>query len=248
MASPDTAPAADPTSRLRAELALERAARRRAERRLADLVARVDHAQQLATMGDYDWHLATDTLTWSAELFRIYGHEPGAVEPTYASFLDHVHPEDRERVAAVHRRAHATGEPYEVVERIVRADGELRYLSSNGQVVTDEDGAPVRFLGTCIDITDQVLAEQDREEAARRLGEAEQRRRQVSELNDNIVQGLTAALYASELGDPARAAEHVQQTLDAACRMMTELVDTPDEHPLVRSGPADLRTGSHRPG
>ena len=52
-----------------------------------------------------------------------------------------------------------------MMERIVRPDGEVRYLSSNGQVIMS-DGRPVRMRGTCIDVTDQVLAEQERERSA----------------------------------------------------------------------------------
>ena len=47
-----------------------------AEEALRDLQARVDNAQQLANMGDYDWEIASDTNRWSDQLFRIYGHEP----------------------------------------------------------------------------------------------------------------------------------------------------------------------------
>ena len=50
-----------------------------------------------------------------------------------------------------------------MIERIVRPDGSVRYLSSNGQVVMDQHGTPARMRGTCIDITDRVLAERERE-------------------------------------------------------------------------------------
>ncbi len=50
-----------------------------------------------------------------------------------------------------------------MIERIVRPDGEVRYLSSNGEVMMAADGNPVRMRGTCIDITERILAEQDRE-------------------------------------------------------------------------------------
>ena len=63
----------------------------------------------------------------------------------------------------MHQHAYATGEPYQMIERIVRPDGEVRYLSSNGEVILDEDGTPVRMRGTCIDITDRVLADRERE-------------------------------------------------------------------------------------
>jgi hypothetical protein len=50
---------------------------------LRDLTARVDNAQHLAQMGDYDWHISSDTNRWSDELFRIYGFEPGSFNPSY---------------------------------------------------------------------------------------------------------------------------------------------------------------------
>ncbi len=131
---------------------------------LSDLTARVDNAQHLAHMGDYDWHISSDTNRWSDELFRIYGHEPGAFNPSYERFLSLIHPDDRERITGVHQQAYATGEPYQMMERIVRPDGSVRYLSSNGQVVMDEHGTPLRMRGTCIDITDRVLADREREQ------------------------------------------------------------------------------------
>ena len=95
---------------------------------LADLRSRVDNAQRLADMGDYDWHIETDKNTWSDQLFRIYGYEPGAIQASYDVFMQHVHPDDRDKVRAVHQQAYASGEPYEMVERIVRPDGEVRAL------------------------------------------------------------------------------------------------------------------------
>lgn len=320
-----------------------------AEERLADLVARVDSAQQLANMGDYDWHISSDTNRWSDQLYRIYGHDPGSFNPSYERFLSLIHPEDRERISAVHQEAYATGEPYQMIERIVRPDGETRYLSSNGQVIQDESGTPVRMRGTCIDITDRVLAEQQRERSAARfralvetspdaivvvdgagtvlqtnahaeelvgpdllerrlpdlvpqsavlhggaavaatavdgraltldiasaelddalgerlravflhdagprlqrealaasLREADVRRRQALEINDNIVQGLTAAVYSMEAGLPSRSQGYLESTLAAARRMMNDLLDPLDGEDLqpgdlVRSQPSTL--------
>ena len=136
---------------------------------LRDLRQRVDNAQKLANMGDYDWEIATDTNTWSDQLFRIYGHEPQSFNASYEKFLGSIHPDDRERIQAVHQQAYATGEPYRMIERIVRPDGEVRYLSSNGEVIMDEAGNPVRMRGTCIDITERVLAEQERERVSERF-------------------------------------------------------------------------------
>ncbi len=87
---------------------------------LADLSARVDNAQHLANMGDYDWHIPTDTNRWSDQLFRIYGHEPQSFNASYERFLSLVHPDDRERITALHQQAYGSGEPWQVIERIVR--------------------------------------------------------------------------------------------------------------------------------
>jgi PAS domain S-box-containing protein len=140
-----------------------------AEERFSDLSARVDTAQHLANMGDYDWHIATDTNRWSDQLYRIYGHEPQSFNASYERFLSLIHPDDRERITAIHRRAYESGEPYEMIERIVRPDGSTRYLASNGQVILDGTGNPVRMRGTCIDITDRVRAEQEQERVAARF-------------------------------------------------------------------------------
>lgn len=215
-----------------------------AEDALRDLQARVDNAQQLAHMGDYDWEIASDTNTWSDQLFRIYGYEPGEIEPNYETFLSMIHPEDQERIKAIHQEAYATGEPYEMIERIVRPDGEVRYLSSNGQVVTDESGTPIRMRGTCIDITDRVHAEEEREAHAARVHEEQTRRQAALELNDSVVQGLTAALYALELEDTDAVRDYVRRTLDSARGIISDLVGpvegTVAPGDLVRTSPSTL--------
>ena len=207
---------------------------------LADLRARVDNAQMLANMGDYDWHIETDTNTWSDQLFRIYGYEPGQIMASYDVFMQHIHPDDQEKIRSVHQHAYATGEPYQMVERIIRPDGELRYLASNGQVVTDSNGTPLRMRGTCIDITDRVRAEQAQEETAVRLSQELQARRQAAELNDNVVQGLTAASYAAELGDLERTKAYVAETLAKASKMLDDLMLAGGDPDLTRQDAARL--------
>src|SRR3954447_1676346 len=100
----DSGGMADPPAQ-RLDLALQE--QQAAEDALRDLQARVDNAQQLAHMGDYDWEIATDTNTWSDQLFRIYGYEPGAFNPNYEKFISFIRPEDRERIQAIHQAAYA---------------------------------------------------------------------------------------------------------------------------------------------
>lgn len=116
---------------------------------------RLAMAQRLARLGSYDWEIATDTNRWSDELYRIYGTEPQSFNASYEKFLSFVHPDDRERVMAVHRDAFESGRPYHMEERIVRPDGEVRVLVSNGEVIRDDAGTPIRMTGICMDVTEQ---------------------------------------------------------------------------------------------
>lgn len=137
---------------------------------LADLKTRVAHAQRLAGMGDYEWDAASGHSHWSDHLFRLYGFEPGAFVPTYARFLALVHPDDRAMVEEAHRASLASGEPFELVERIVRPDGSVRHLLSSGEVLHSADGDP-HIRGICMDVTDRVAADQERSDAAHRFAD-----------------------------------------------------------------------------
>ncbi|MEY2419575.1 MAG: hypothetical protein QOG90_2255 [Actinomycetota bacterium] len=127
---------------------------------------RLAEAQRVGAMGSYDWHIVNDTNAWSDELYRIYGTEPQSFNASYEKFIEFIHPDDREKVKAVHMQAYATHEPYHMEERIVRADGDVRILDSTGEVAVDAEGNPIRMYGICRDITDQRRAEEE----ARRHG------------------------------------------------------------------------------
>lgn len=208
------------------------------EAELSDLKARVAAAQALANMGDYDWDIAANTNQWSDQLFRIYGLEPQSLNMSYEEFMSRIHPDDRDRISAVHAAAYASGDTYQMIERIVRPDGEVRHLSSNGEVILDDDGKPRRMRGTCIDITERVLAE----EAAASAREAEVWHRQALEVNDTIIQSLTAAIGWLERGNTDTAVGYLEQTL-AAARHLVNVWLRPggDFGPgdLVRSVPAN---------
>ncbi|WP_052667165.1 PAS domain S-box protein [Nitriliruptor alkaliphilus] len=146
----------------------------RAARDRAEFEAAVVHRQQVATerlggLGSYDWDMMTGRVTWSDALFRIYGYEPGAFEPSYERFLEHVLPEDRETLTAVHTEAVRTGGSFETDERIVRADGDVRTLRTLGMVLTGEDGQPVRLHGVCRDVTEDLSVRDDARRAASRF-------------------------------------------------------------------------------
>ena len=120
--------------------------------------ARLREAQQLARLGSWEWDIPANVVTWSDELFRIYGLEPQSLQPSYEAFLQRVHPDDRADVDARNHKAFADHQPFEDVKRVVRPDGSVFLMRTQGEVVCGDDGNPVRMVGICEDVTAQVRA------------------------------------------------------------------------------------------
>ncbi len=200
--------------RLRAELEISR-------RQLVE-------AQQLARIGSWEWDLATGAVTWSPELYRIYGLEPGAIEVSYEEFLARVHPDDRASVDERNRRCFETHGPFDDVKRVVRSDGAVFMMRTRGEMVCAADGTPLRMIGICEDVTEQ-----------RRAEIADALRHRAVELNDTVLQALVLAGYQLDLADPAKARELLDQALDNCRRIVDELLE-PDADQLA----GHLRRGS----
>jgi len=109
-------------------------------------------AQTLSQIGSWEWDLK-ETVTWTDELFKIYGLDPKKTVPSYDLFLKGVHPDDREKANAVVLETLVTKKPFSAEYRILRPDGEIRYEHARGELILDESGNPVRMVGTAQDIT-----------------------------------------------------------------------------------------------
>jgi PAS domain S-box-containing protein len=173
--------------------------RREAEEQLKKSELQLSEAQRLAHLGSWEWNIAAGNVEWSDELYRIYGVKPGT-PVTFDAYLGYVHPEERERVKQVVAQAIRNHEPFTMEERIVRADGEVRHLLSQGALIVNAKGEVGRMVGVCLDITERKRAEERvREYASRlqglslRLLEAQEteRRRIARELHDQIGQDLS---------------------------------------------------------
>jgi PAS domain S-box-containing protein len=120
----------------------------RSERALAE-------AQKIAGIGSWDWSVAGNHVVWSDELYRMFGLDPQSFGATYESYLERVHPEDRERVERVLARAITERRPFAYDCRIIRADGQVRIVHARGETILDPAGQPVRLAGTCQDVTQE---------------------------------------------------------------------------------------------
>ncbi len=101
----------------------------------------------------WDYDVRQETMYWSPRLYEIMGRDPETFQPSLKSLQDLLHPDDRERVQNA-REAHLDSrEPYDIEFRSRRADGTYAWLHSRGQAIWDQDGTPVRMLGSVHDIT-----------------------------------------------------------------------------------------------
>ncbi|HJQ26966.1 MAG TPA: PAS domain S-box protein [Blastocatellia bacterium] len=146
---------------------------RKSEKQLAE-------AQQLAHVGSWEHHVTTDEVIWSDELFRIFGFEPGEIQPTYATFLELIPEEGREKLQQMTAAAMAERTPFALHHRVIRRDGEQRILYASGRAVFNEAGDFVRMVGTAQDVTEQRRAEEA-------LLESEQRYRSLVELSPEAI-------------------------------------------------------------
>src|SRR5262249_28505140 len=106
-------------------------------------------------IGSWEWEIRTNTVTWSDELYRIYGLAPREVEITLESFLARVHPDDRSRILGEVKKAIERGGRFAYRERIVRPDGSVRVLDTLGEAVREAEGRVVGLIGTCRDVTEE---------------------------------------------------------------------------------------------
>lgn len=148
--------------------------RRGAQERIERNEARLARAQQLARMGSWSWDVRSDKVTWSDELYHIYGLAPGTFPGTLAAFLDRLHPDDREMVETTVRRSLERREPFRFKERIIRPDGEIRVLDSQGDVLVDAQGVLVELFGFCRDVTEDERAGQAARESEERFAKTVQ--------------------------------------------------------------------------
>ncbi|MDX1623581.1 MAG: PAS domain S-box protein [Gemmatimonadota bacterium] len=146
-------------------VAIDVTERRRMEERLRRREEQLAEAQEIAHLGSWEWNAVEDTVRWSDEMYRIFGYEPGGREFDFSTYIEHVHPEDREKAEAAVTRALEEGEPFGFDERIVRPDGEERVIEVEGRPVTDEEGDRVGLIGTVHDVTDRVRAEEQLRQA-----------------------------------------------------------------------------------
>jgi len=123
---------------------------------------RLNEAQRIASIGSWSLDLVSGELIWSDEIFRLFEIDPVRFTPSYESFLNTIHPEDRQMVNKAYVDSVANHTPYEVSHRLLFPDGRVKFVHERCETIyADDDGRPLLSRGTVQDITASKLAEQE---------------------------------------------------------------------------------------
>jgi PAS domain S-box-containing protein len=149
--------------------------RKRVEESLRRSETLLSKSQAIAHIGSWELDLAANRLTWSDEVFRMFGLRPNEFAATYGAFLDIVHPDDRAAVDAAYSGSLREGrDTYEIEHRIIRHDaGEVRVVHEKCEHVKDHLGRIVRSVGMVQDITERKRTEQELREREHHLSESQ---------------------------------------------------------------------------
>ncbi len=136
-------------------------ARREVEEELRgrELEARLAFAA--GRMGSWRWDIRTGEVSWSKEMEAAYGLEPGTFGGTLAAFVERIHPDDRERIAAELELATAAGADFSMEHRVLMDDGRVRWFEGRGAPERSPDGEVTSWIGVGIDITESKEIEQE---------------------------------------------------------------------------------------
>jgi PAS domain S-box-containing protein len=156
--------------------------RKQANESLRQSEARLSEAQRIAHLGNWELDLAGNTLLWSDEIYHIFEIDRKQFGASYDAFLGAIHPDDRELVNRAYTQSVADRTPYGIVHRLLMEDGRIKYVEERCETSYDEDGRPLRSIGTVQDITGIKLAEEALHLRTVEL-EAEVAERQVAQEN-----------------------------------------------------------------
>jgi PAS domain S-box-containing protein len=128
---------------------------------LRESEGRLSLAQKAAGAGIWDWNVMTGAITWSLYLYEIFGIDPEKNPGSFDIWNSILHPDDKEGANMRIQQALEQHGTLDSEYRIIRPDGEVRWINALGQGSYDEQGRPIRMSGICIDITDRKKIEHD---------------------------------------------------------------------------------------
>ncbi|HKJ82590.1 MAG TPA: PAS domain S-box protein [Mariprofundaceae bacterium] len=167
--------------------------RREIETRLRSSEENLAMAQRIAHLGSWENDLVHHRLTWSDEIYRIFGIASSESMPSYNTFMEAVHPADQDRLRQAQQLAMSGEGVLELEYRVVRPDGTVRWVYETGNMERDRAGKPLKLMGAILDITERKEAEK----TLRELNESLER--EVAARTSELREALLRAEAADEV-------------------------------------------------
>lgn len=145
--------------------------------RLRALMSHLEAAQRIAAIGSWENRLRENRISWSDEIYRIFGITRDDFSATFDAFVARIHADDRAAMLAAHEATVRGSGPLDIEHRIVRPDGTVRHVHERGELYLDGD--ELVLAGTVQDVTDRVRADE-------RLRESEERFREMAETIEDV--------------------------------------------------------------
>lgn len=124
------------------------------------LKKQLEHAEKLSNSGSWKYDINTETLNWSDNLYHIFEHDLES-SVSFSTFLNYVHTDDKEKIAAKFDLALKTKHFPNSNYRIALEDGTIKTIKSIGKVITDAHGEAIKIIGTCQNITETTAREHE---------------------------------------------------------------------------------------
>ena len=200
-------------------------AHKAAEEEVLESEKRLNRSQEIAHLGSWELDLTNNKLSWSDEVYRIFGLKPQEFGATYEAFLQAVHPDDRKAVDDAYSGSLREGkDTYEIEHRVVRkSTGEIRFVHEKSEHIRDKNGKIIRSIGMVQDITERKILEAKLEEYSKNLEKlVEERTKQLKDAERLAAIGATAGMVGHDIRNPLQA---ITSDIYLA---KTDLASTPD--------------------
>jgi PAS domain S-box-containing protein len=135
--------------------------RKKVEEKVSNIVEQLSQAQEIAKIGSWLWDIPVNTITWSDELYRIYGLQPQQIPATFDITDKYIHPDDKEFLSRSTAVAYRNKKPFLVEYRIILWNETVRTVNEHAQVIYDESGRAIRMIGVVHDVTEAKQVEKN---------------------------------------------------------------------------------------